>query len=44
MVRSLYLNTGDRTLLLYGILNLTLPKSEEERNKVVKVNIGENNA
>ena len=23
-----------------GILNLTLPKSEEERNKVVKVNIG----
>ena len=24
-----------------GILNLTLPKSEEEKNKVVKVNIGE---
>ncbi|MFP4414793.1 Hsp20/alpha crystallin family protein [Coleofasciculus sp.] len=23
-----------------GILNLTLPKAEEERNKVVKVNIG----
>ena len=24
-----------------GILNLTLPKSEEEKNKVVKVNLGE---
>ncbi|MEM8832206.1 MAG: Hsp20/alpha crystallin family protein [Cyanobacteria bacterium P01_G01_bin.19] len=24
-----------------GILNLTLPKSEEEKNKVVKINIGE---
>lgn len=24
-----------------GILSLTLPKSEEERNKVVKVNLGE---
>ena len=27
-----------------GILNLTLPKSEAEKNKVVKVNLGENNA
>ena len=27
-----------------GILNLTLPKSEEEKNKVVKVNLGEANA
>ena len=27
-----------------GILNLTLSKSEEERNKVVKVNIGEANS
>ena len=27
-----------------GILNLTLPKSEEEKNKVVKVNLGETNA
>ena len=27
-----------------GILNLTLPKSEEERNKVVKVNLGEANS
>ncbi len=27
-----------------GILNLTLPKSEEEKNKVVKVNIGEANS
>ncbi len=27
-----------------GILNLTLPKSEEERNRVVKVNIGEANS
>ena len=26
-----------------GILNLTLPKSEEEKNKVVKVNLGEAN-
>ena len=24
-----------------GILNLTLPKAEEEKNKVVKVNLGE---
>jgi HSP20 family protein len=24
-----------------GILNLTLPKSEDEKNKVVKVNLGE---
>ena len=24
-----------------GILNLTLPKSEEEKNKVVKVNLDE---
>ena len=23
----------------YGILNFTLPKSEEEKNKVVKVNL-----
>jgi HSP20 family protein len=27
-----------------GILHLTLPKSEEEKNKVVKVNLGETNA
>ncbi len=27
-----------------GILNLTLPKSEEEKNKVVKVNLGEANS
>ena len=27
-----------------GILNLILPKSEEEKNKVVKVNLGENDA
>lgn len=27
-----------------GILYLTLPKSEEEKNKVVKVNLGETNA
>lgn len=27
-----------------GILNLTLPKSEAEKNKVVKVNLGETNA
>ncbi|MGK7950817.1 MAG: Hsp20/alpha crystallin family protein [Xenococcaceae cyanobacterium] len=27
-----------------GILNLTLPKAEEEKNKVVKVNIGEANS
>ena len=27
-----------------GILNLTLPKSEEEKNKVVKVNLGEGNS
>ncbi len=27
-----------------GILHLTLPKSEEERNKVVKVNLGEANS
>ncbi|WP_019503490.1 Hsp20/alpha crystallin family protein [Pleurocapsa sp. PCC 7319] len=27
-----------------GILNLTLPKSEAEKNKVVKVNLGEANA
>ncbi len=27
-----------------GILNLTLPKAEEERNKVVKVNLDEANA
>lgn len=27
-----------------GILNLTLPKAEEERNKVVKVNLGETTA
>lgn len=26
-----------------GILNLTLPKAEEEKNKVVKVNLGEAN-
>lgn len=26
-----------------GILNLTLPKSEEEKNKVVKVNLGDAN-
>ena len=25
-----------------GILNLTLPKAEEEKNKVVKVNLGQN--
>ena len=27
-----------------GILNLILPKSEAEKNKVVKVNLGETNA
>ncbi len=27
-----------------GIINLTLPKSEEEKNKVVKVNLGEANS
>ncbi|ELS02256.1 molecular chaperone (small heat shock protein) [Xenococcus sp. PCC 7305] len=27
-----------------GILNLTLPKSEEEKNKVVKVNLGDANS
>ena len=27
-----------------GILNLTLPKSEEEKNRVVKVNLGEANS
>lgn len=27
-----------------GILNLTLPKSEAEKTKVVKVNLGENAA
>ena len=34
-------NTDVKAEYKDGILNLTLPKSEEERNKVVKVNIGE---
>ena len=37
-------NTDVKAEYKDGILNLTLPKSEEERNKVVKVNIGEANS
>ena len=34
-------NTNVRAEYKDGILNLTLPKSEEEKNKVVKVNLSE---
>jgi HSP20 family protein len=34
-------NTNVTAKYHLGILNLTLPKSEEEKNKVVKVNLGE---
>ena len=37
-------NTEAKAEYKDGILNLILPKSEEEKNKVVKVNIGETNA
>ena len=37
-------NTDVKAKYKDGILNLTLPKSEEEKNKVVKVNIGEANS
>ncbi len=33
-------NTNVKAEYKEGILNLTLPKAEEEKNKVVKVNIG----
>lgn len=33
-------NTNVQAEYKNGILNLTLPKAEEEKNKVVKVNIG----
>lgn len=34
-------NTNVNAEYQNGILNLTLPKAEEEKNKVVKVNLGE---
>ncbi len=34
-------NTNVKAEYKDGILNLTLPKAEEEKNKVVKVNLGE---
>jgi HSP20 family protein len=37
-------NTNVKAEYKDGILNLTLPKSEEEKNKVVKVNLNETNA
>ncbi|WP_346291955.1 Hsp20/alpha crystallin family protein [Sphaerothrix gracilis] len=37
-------NTAAKADYKDGILHLTLPKAEEERNKIVKVNIGEVNA
>jgi HSP20 family protein len=37
-------NTSVKAEYKDGILNLTLPKAEEEKNKVVKVNIAEANA
>ena len=37
-------NTDVKAEYKNGILNLTLPKSEAEKNKVVKVNIGEANS
>ncbi len=33
-------NTDVKAEYKNGVLQLTLPKAEEERNKVVKVNIG----
>ena len=33
-------NTNVQAEYKEGILNLTLPKAEEEKNKVVKVNLG----
>ncbi|NJM84850.1 MAG: Hsp20/alpha crystallin family protein [Leptolyngbyaceae cyanobacterium RM2_2_21] len=34
-------NTDVKAAYTDGILNLTLPKAEEEKNKVVKINVGE---
>ncbi|RUT02262.1 molecular chaperone [Dulcicalothrix desertica PCC 7102] len=40
-LRARIQNTAVTTEYKDGILNLTLPKSETEKNKVVKVNLGE---